>query len=425
MNVIQSSFLIIGEGVTYNHCANFFKKNNISFTSLTTNNILNIDNNLVECVNKEIDLNKIDYAIVSPGILPSDKLLKSIENSRCRLTTDIEIVQSMTNTKFICVTGTNGKTSTVSLISDILNDNSISSIACGNNGISVFKSLETTYDYIILEVSSYQLEHIKYLNSYISVILNLTSDHLERHGTLDKYLEIKLKIFKNAKYKIINKSLDYEDKYFNFEVKDRDFIVNKSKINQLSVTHNNIIFQQTHYPIVGYHEVLNLCACLAIMNILNLPLENIMSAFSKRNLMQHRVEEFISINGTKFINDSKSTNAESTLNALKSVNENIILIMGGDKKEMSYKMLIEIINNKVKLLVIIGENKDYLFEELTVDVKKICFDTLESAADYIFTIMSPGDTVLMSPGTSSYYMYDNYEHRGGHFKNIVMNYASQ
>ena len=91
------------------------------------------------------------------------------------------------------------------------------------------------------------------------------------------------------------------------------------------------IFQQTQYPIVGYHEVLNLCACLAIMNILNLPLENIMSAFSKRNLMQHRVEEFISINGTKFINDSKSTNAESTLNALKSVNENIILIMGGDK----------------------------------------------------------------------------------------------
>ena len=108
-----------------------------------------------------------------------------------------------------------------------------------------------------------------------------------------------------------------------------------------------------------------------------------------------------------------------------SVGNNIILIMGGDKKRMSYKILKELIDDKVKILIMIGDNKDDLNNLLCVDTSKVCFEDLEDAISYIFSVMSPGDTVLMSPGTSSYYMYDNYQHRGNHYKELVKKYASQ
>ncbi len=426
MNVFDSSFLIIGEGVTCKHCVEFFQKKNITFNSLSTSNISKINDNVIEHNNEIIDLNKIDYVIVSPGVPPSNFLLKEITNYNCKLTTDIEIVQSLigSSTKYICVTGTNGKTSTVSLLSDVLNDNGINSISCGNNGISVFKALEKEYDFVIFELSSYQLEYIKYLESYISIILNLSQDHFERHKTYDEYFQTKLKIFKNSKFQIANDLLDHQDKFMTFNIKDGHFFINKIKVDHLEYKQNTITYCKDVYKITGYHEAMNLCACLAIFKILNLSIKKIIKSFSKRKLLQHRVEEFYVFKGIKFINDSKSTNADSTRSALKSISDNIILIMGGDKKEISYKTLIELINTKVKLLVIIGDNQDCLYEELSVDIKKMCFDSLDEATAYIFSIMVAGDTVLMSPGTSSYYSYDNYEHRGDHFKNIVKKYAS-
>ena len=150
-----------------------------------------------------------------------------------------------------------------------------------------------------------------------------------------------------------------------------------------------------------------------------------LSAFDKRNRLDHRVEKFLTFNGIKFINDSKSTNADSTSNALKSVGNNIILIMGGDNKIMSYKILKKLINEKVKILIMIGDNKDDLDKLLHVNTNKVCYEDLEGAMSYVFSVMAPGDTVLMSPGTSSYCMYDNYQHRGNHFKELVKKYASK
>ena len=208
MNVLKSSFLIIGEGVTYEHCSNFFNKNRIYYQSTTTNDIVDINNNEIICKNKKINLNKVDYAVISPGVPPTNVVLQKLASSGCKLTTDIEIIQNLSQSKFICITGTNGKTSTVNLIADILNDNNLSAIACGNNGISVFTSLENSYDFILLELSSYQLEYINKLDSFISIILNLSDDHLERHGSLENYFEIKKKIFNSAKHKLILKNLD-------------------------------------------------------------------------------------------------------------------------------------------------------------------------------------------------------------------------
>ena len=141
MNIFKSSFLILGEGITFKHCSNFFRENDIIYYSTTTSDIVDISDNEILCKKNKIDLNQIDYVVVSPGISPTNTILQKLISSGCKLTTDIEIVQNLSQSKFICITGTNGKTSTVNLIADILNDNDNSAIACGNNGVSVFASL--------------------------------------------------------------------------------------------------------------------------------------------------------------------------------------------------------------------------------------------------------------------------------------------
>ena len=426
MNIFESSFLILGEGITYEHCSNFFRKNNIIYYSTTTNDIICINNYEIICKKKKINLHEIDYAVISPGIPPTNSVLQKLASLGCKFTTDIEIIQNLSQSKFICITGTNGKTSTVNLITDILNDNSISAIACGNNGISVFASLENSYDYILLELSSYQLEYINKLNSFISIVLNLSQDHLERHRSLENYLEIKQKIFNSSKHKLIHKHIDYLNKYSTFEVRDEKFLINDSAIDGLTITDNShISYLFESYTIDGRHDLHNLCASISALSIIGLPLENILSSFDKRTRLEHRVEKFLTYNDITFINDSKSTNVDSISNALRSLGNNIILIMGGDDKRMSYNVLNELINDKVKILIMIGDNKDTLYKLLDVNTCKVCYEDLEDAISYIFSVMTPGDTVLMSPGTSSYYMYDNYQHRGNHFKELVNKYASQ
>ena len=426
MNIFKSSFLILGEGITFKHCSNFFRENDIIYYSTTTSDIVDISDNEILCKKNKIDLNQIDYVVVSPGISPTNTILQKLISSGCKLTTDIEIVQNLSQSKFICITGTNGKTSTVNLIADILNDNDNSAIACGNNGVSVFASLVKSYDYTILELSSYQLEHIKNLNTFISIILNLSDDHLERHGSLENYFKIKEKIFNYSKHKLIHKDLDPLSKYSTFEVRDKCFLINDTVIHGLSIKNSRYVhYLSDFYLIDGRHDLHNLCASISALFIVGLSLERILSSFDKRKRLKHRVEKFLIFNGIEFINDSKSTNADSTCNALMSLEKNIILIMGGDNKRMSYATLNELINEKVKILILIGDNKDNLYEMLDVKINKVCYTDLEDAISYIFSVMTSGDTVLMSPGTSSYYMYDNYQHRGNHFKELIKKYASQ
>jgi UDP-N-acetylmuramoylalanine--D-glutamate ligase len=424
MNIYEDSFLILGKGMTYQSCKEYFDNESVTYEALETSEILEIKDSQLILKKNIINLNNIDHIIISPGISKKNSIVKKLITLNCSITTDIEILQTIKKLNYICITGTNGKTSTVNLISDILNSNNIKALACGNNGVSVFKSLEDDYDFIVLEISSYQLEYIKKLKSYISVILNLSTDHLERHETLKKYFSTKLKIFDNAKHKIINDNLEYSKKDITFDVKNNSIYVNNSSIENLAFKNYNFIsYKDKKYRINGRHEAYNLSACIAVLSILGLSLDEIMLGFSKRSHLSHRLERFCTYDGVTYINDSKSTNSDSTFNALESVRENIILIMGGDNKKISYNALKNIINDKVKLLILIGENREYVNNQLSVKIDTILLETLKEATDYIFSNLKSNCTVLLSPGSSSFSLYKDFEHRGNHFKNLVSNYV--
>jgi UDP-N-acetylmuramoylalanine--D-glutamate ligase len=160
MNIYEESFLILGKGMTYLNCKDFFDKESIAYEALETNDILNIKDHHLVLKDKKINLSFIDHIIISPGISKKNPTIQKLMELNCKITTDIEILQTIKKSKYICVTGTNGKTSTVNLISDILNSSHFKTLACGNNGVSVFKSLEDNYDFIVLELSSYQLDYI-------------------------------------------------------------------------------------------------------------------------------------------------------------------------------------------------------------------------------------------------------------------------
>ena len=179
MNLSKLSFLILGKGVTYNNCKIFFDKNSITYQAINTDDILNIDNDSILTKNGKINIRSINYIVISPGIKKQNKYVKKLLDAGHELITDVELLQSQLKAKYICVTGTNGKTSTVNLLADILNNNNQRALSCGNNGVSLFKALEEDYSYIIIELSSYQLEYIKNLDSFISIILNISEDHLD------------------------------------------------------------------------------------------------------------------------------------------------------------------------------------------------------------------------------------------------------
>ena len=426
MNVYKSSFLIIGKGVTYDYCSEFFNNNSIIYDSLDTNDAVNFTDGIIYLNDRRINLSEFDYVIISPGIPKNNSFIKYIEAQKCKIITDIEIIQNLSQSKFIIVTGTNGKTSTVNLLADILNDNQKKALACGNNGVSVFKSLENSYDFIVLELSSYQLEYINNLKSEIAIILNLSQDHIERHLSLENYLKTKLKAFKNTKYSIMNKNINANCADILFEVKCNQFFINEKAIKNLSVhNYEYIKYLENIYSINGKHELDNLCACISVLHLLDISTENILNSFAKRTQLSHRLEKLYSLGSNIFINDSKSTNAHSTFTALESIDGNIILIMGGDHKEISYKSLTNIINDKVKLLILIGDNKNYLKNDLSVNIETIILDDLESAVNYIFSVMNSGDIILLSPGTSSFYSYSNYKKRGNHFKELIGSHVSR
>lgn len=426
MNLSKSSFLILGKGVTYNNCRVFFDKKSITYQAINTEDILHIDNVNISTTSGKINIKSFDYIVISPGIKKQNYYVEQLLNLDCKFITDVELLQHQLKAKYICVTGTNGKTSTVNLLADILNNNNQKAIACGNNGVSLFKALEEDYTYVIIELSSYQLEYIKNLNSFISIVLNISEDHLDRHNSLQEYLDIKLKIFNGATNSIINADIGAPKKSHTFNVHNNNFLINGEIINGISLMdHNSINFNGRIFKINGKHEALNLCACLAVLKIIGIKLSDSLNGFSKRSILPHRLESFYSYKNTKFINDSKSTNANSTLNALESISNNITLIMGGDKKNISYSALSGIINNKVKLLILFGDNRQDIYNAIIPDIETIFFNDLKEVVSYIFSDFREKTTILFSPGTSSFSHYKNFEQRGNHFKNLVNYYANK
>lgn len=375
-----------------------------------------------------------NLVVTSPGIPPDAEIFKILKAENIEFISDVELVhrflKNKNASKILSITGTNGKTTTTMLLSHVLSGDFCAPY-CGNVGISPCEFLtpqKNKPDFLICEVSSFQMHYSPTFSPEIAIFTNLTPDHIYFHGSFEEYFNAKAKMFKNmdkSAHAILNLddtrvadlAKDLKCKIYFFSTKtETDGCI---KNNALYFKNEKII-DIKDVPIVGEHNLQNaLCAIIAA-KILNMDNEKIAEQIKTFKAPEHRCEFVTEFNGIKFYNDSKATNPEATIVALKSFGgANVCLIAGGRDKNTTLEEFCEVVKKTMKSVILIGEAADRFETEL----KKSGFnsisraETLEGAID-----LAEGekpDVVLLSPAAASFDMFKSFEHRGEEFKKYV------
>ncbi|MDY5794419.1 MAG: UDP-N-acetylmuramoyl-L-alanine--D-glutamate ligase [Fusobacterium gastrosuis] len=378
--------------------------------------------------------------IKSPGI-PYTKLVNEAKVKGIKIIDEIElaynyIVDKSLPVKIIAITGTNGKSTTTAKISDMLNFAGYKATFAGNIGVSLAETIlnNPTLDYIALELSSFQLENIENFKPYISMIINMGPDHIERYKSFDEYYDTKFNIQKeqDGNCYFIENIDDVEIEKRKSWIKTNKVTISKFNLADVYIKDEKIFFKDEYITdrenlsLKGIHNLENVLFMIATAKIIGIDNTKIKDFLSVATPLEHRTEEFFNYGKIKFINDSKATNVDSTRFALET-NKNCILICGGYDKGVDLKPLAQLIKeNNIKetyLIGVIAEKIKTLLLEIGYDEKKIfMLDNLEKTLLFLKEKLDKNieDVVLLSPATSSYDQFNSFEHRGKVFKELVL-----
>lgn len=407
-----------------------------------------------------LDKEKIEFIVKSPGIPWKVELLVKAKDKNIKIISEIDLAYKYMdkNIKVISFTGTNGKTTTATKMYELLEYAGKKVRLAGNAGFSFAKLVadEEELEYIVLELSSYQLENNPQIHSHIAGIINLTPDHLARYDSVEDYYITKFNIFSRQTeqdFALINlddevfKKL-YDEKELWKNIKSEKIYLSKEKKGNVFVM-DGIIYTMKNLEkkadevkdediheyaealipvrelsLKGSHNLENMLFLIGAAKILGIPDEKTAEFLKTTKALEHRLENFFIKGKTVFINDSKGTNVESTLKAIDSFDNSIILILGGDDKKISNRELVERIKERVDSVYLIGDNAPLLIKDMEeVGYKNYRnMETLENILDYFKKNMdfSKEQTVLFSPATSSFCQFKNFEHRGNVFKELTV-----
>lgn len=386
-------------------------------------------------------LRAFDVAVLSPGV-PTD--LPVVERMRAQnvcIWGEIELAYSFAKGRLIAITGTNGKTTTTALTGEIMKNYFKDVRVVGNIGIPYTSEAATMTDetVTVAEISSFQLETIHEFHPQISAILNITPDHLNRHHTMECYIETKESITKNqtAGDTCV---LNYEDEvlrrfgetlqtkvvFFSSKRKlEKGLYLDGEDIFYADGTTDTKVINVNELNILGKHNYENVMAAVGMSVSFGVPMDKIVEVLKRFQAVEHRIEYVTEKRGVKFYNDSKGTNPDAAIQGIRAMNRPTLLIGGGYDKQSEYDEWIESFDGKVKKLVLIGQTK----EKIAECAKKhgfedvILCDTFEEAIDTCYANAVSGDAVLLSPACASWGMFANYEERGRIFKEYVRNLA--
>lgn len=341
-----------------------------------------------------------ELVVVSPGVKKDAAPILWALKRNIPVISEIELGFLFCPAKIIAVTGTNGKTTVVSLITEILLKQGLGAYALGNIGKPFCEHVLnlTDDDYVVLEVSTFQLEWIDKFRPKVSLVLNISRNHLDRHRDMQEYIDLKKRIFLNQTaedFVILNKSDPVVEKFAKHMKAKVIFFENNSDLNA------------------------NQMAALTVAFALNISEEACLSVFKNFKGIEHRLEYVETINGIDFINDSKSTTLDATIWALRNIKKPIVLIAGGRDKGADFRQLRPHIKNRLKNIILIGEAKDLIRAALDDMLPLEYADSLEDATGKALKLASKNDCILLSPMCASFDMFSNFEERGRVFKQIV------
>lgn len=373
-------------------------------------------------------INDADVIVLSPGVSPDLPEIKQAIEQGKEVIGDIEIFARNVHKPYIAVTGSNGKSTVTMLVVGILESQGLNAKACANIGEPALNVINDDVDVFVLELSSFQLETCASLAPMAAAVLNVTDDHLDRHGSYERYAQIKTSIYNNARHKIIPRNA-YAEKFVSEKNSVTSFGIDKPINNQFGIIEDDAgrwlvqgqdkIMASSELPLLGVSGELNVLAALALTDALVSDQATAVAAIKKFQGLAHRCELVIVNNGVTWIDDSKGTNVGATVSAINGLDQPLILILGGVYKGGQLSDLCEISRQRVKHVIAFGQDKQVFIDALNGCVNVQQADTLSECVDLAYQLASPGFTVLFSPACASFDMFANYVERGLAFKQLV------
>ena len=383
------------------------------------------------------NLSGFDVIFRSPSFLPTNSYLKTEMERGAMVTTEIEQVIRLAPCRIIGVTGSKGKTTTTTIIHALLKGLGYSCYLGGNIGTPLYNKLDEMKkdDLVVLELSSFQLMNME-VSPNVAVVTNISPDHLDIHGSYDEYIQAKKAIFLNQSKEdvlVLNQDDVIVREFVNEAVGDVRFFGSGYIMDSYVLDGDYISYNGEHVIdtrkllLRGKHNYLNVCAALnAIRDYIHVSNEELEKIVSGVNPVHHRLEFVREINGVKWYNDSASTTPDKSLAGISAFHEKIVLIAGGYDKNISYEPLARPIAHSVSKLILFGDTKNKIYDEmmklpkeLSRRVKIYVMDTLEEVVDIAYQVSEKGEVVLFSPASASFDMFDNAYQRGDRFIELV------
>ena len=387
--------LIFGYGATGKSVESYFQKNKIEYF-IHDDKKLDIENHLIFDKKK---FNEIDEVVISPGIKPTHPLVNEINSQGLTINTDIDLFNKVYKGKIIGVTGTNGKTTFVNLLTEYLNSHQIKSIAVGNVGKSPLEIVGEDYEYVVMELSSFQLYYLNNLILFKAIVLNIFEDHLDWHSDFEDYSNSKLKILK---FITNNENRSLQELQTIYEEKENKELLFKSA-GVLDIVSKLTLHEDTVYSFIK------------TVDDLGLRIDSLSDFLLNYKTEAHRFELVDKIKDVTYINDSKSTNFNSLSMATTKINNGILLLHGLTKNISSRDLKI---SKKVKTILV---PEDMEIDLSMTSAKIIKIKSIFDIEQVLTEIIKPGDTVLFSCGGASFNDFKNYQERGNFFKTVVSN----
>lgn len=399
--------------------------------------LLNLGIEWEELKHTEEKILNANEVVKSPGIPSKVSLIVKLREKGIPVISEIEFASRYTNAKMICVTGSNGKTTTASLIYHILKKANYNVALGGNVGHSFAKLVaEGNYEYFVLELSSFQLDDMYAFRAHVAVITNITPDHLDRYEyDVNKYAAAKMRIIQNqtpedaliwckddeiSAREIAGRKITARQFPFSIHEKIEEGACLIENELTITINKNPLNMNIEELALQGKHNAHNSMAAGIAARLVEVRKEAIRESLSDFQSVEHRLEPVGRINNIDFVNDSKATNVNSTWYALESVNTPVVWIVGGVDKGNDYTQLFELVKSKVHSIVCLGTDNQKIIEAFSDKVENIVeAGSAQEAVNLSYRLAKKGDTVLLSPACASFDLFENYEDRGRQFKNAV------
>ena len=379
-----------------------------------------------------------DLIVVSPGVPLDTPELLQVQKFGLPIIGELELAAHYLKGKVLAITGSNGKTTTTSLCGEIFEAAKLHVQVGGNIGVPVIALVDDSREdgWSVLEVSSFQLETAFEFHPQIAVILNITPDHLDRHGSFENYVAAKERIFarQTAEDALVLNADDEPAKRAAARAPSRVFWFSRSHVVRQGafVREGVIVFRESEQaagepvmkveeiPLKGAHNVENALAAVCAARLAGIDAETIRKAVASFKAVEHRLEFVAKLNGVDYYNDSKATNVDATIKAIEAFPGGIHLILGGKDKNSDYRQMRALLTQRVKAVYTIGAAAEKIHTHIEGAVPIINAGTLESAVERAAAVAQPGEIVLLAPACSSFDQFENYEHRGRVFKEAVL-----